>query len=1261
MALPSRRFLMRVLRYALAAGVLAVALLVIALRWWLLPEIDQYRERIAVAISKTAGQKVTIGAISADWLSLRPHLKLSQVQIFDHTGHPALDLERVDATLSWTTLFAGELRLYRLEISKPAIDIRRDPDGLIYLSGIVLNDDSVHQDFADWVLHQNVVQINHAQISWRDGLRKAPPLLLNDVGLRLENRGRRHRFGLLASAPPALASTLDIRGQLYGSDFTHLEGWSGQLYADLGYTDLAAWSAWVDLPYHIAQGQGGVRLWTEVARAQPSRVTAQLHLQKVKVQLGKTLPELSVAQLRGRLSWRSLSRGFELQAPYISLDTGSGAPLNVQAIYAHYEAADAKNPEQGELRAQNFSLAPWLALASYLPLSATQRGQLDAWSPQGVFKNLTLSWTGAKASPQSYRLKGEFSDLGLRAVGKLPGFSNLAGQLDANQQGGMLKVKGRNSNLDAPQVFRQALAFSELEGEASWRIEQQKLHLKLAQTRFSNPHLSGSLAGSFDQAANGATYADLQGRLNRADASALYQYLPRALGEHTPAWVQGAVLQGNSDDVKFQLKGPLAQFPYPEDRGGIFRVTATVKQGVLRYAPEWPRIDDITADLDFHGNRMEINARQGKILNAQIARAKIVIPALHHPDPILEVDGEVNGNTSDYLNFIAASPLNKKLNMQAETLHAEGAGKLNLSLRLPLHRLHDTRVAGDYLFNANKLWATLPGPSLEQASGKLSFTDGALNASTLRAQFLGGPLSLTALSSVDGVVRGSATGHISAAALQQAYPGAMTQRLKGGTDWSASLALRKQALNINLLSNLVGLGSDLPYPLNKAANESLPFKFERRVIDSTHDVIVASLGKVAAAQVLRTADGAVLLPEKAQLSFGVSTAVAPTQDGLRVDGELERLDADLWRSLMSADNEDFPLRLSNANIKIKTLDFLGRRFNNFAANVTPSAQGGQAHVESKEMQGDINWSEQGDKISARFKSLVYPEASPNPSVNLAQTRELKLPGLNLIIDDFQMKNLKLGRLELNAVKQNADWHIERLQVKNPDAVFEAQGIWQSWLAQPQTRLTMDLDVKDIGKFLSRMGYPDRIKNGTAKLSGNVNWRGSPQDFNVASLKGDLKLEARRGQFMRLDPGVGKLLGLLSLQSLPRRLTLDFRDVFSEGFAFDNILSVLTVNQGVLASNDFVMQGPAAVVSMSGSTDLNKETQNLRVKVVPVVGDSVSLLAFLGGPVVGLSTFVLQKLLKDPLGKMVAYDYAITGTWENPDVARVSGKTREATP
>jgi uncharacterized protein (TIGR02099 family) len=1253
----------RFLKYLVVAAVLAFALLVSALRWWILPQITHYRADIETQISKAARQKISIGNIDASWQGVRPYLKLGQVVVHDHAGQPALTLERVDATLSWYSLLFAELRLHRLEITRPRIEVKREPDGKIYISGMALINASLSRGFSDWVLRQEIVQINHATFEWRDNLRAAPPLLLNDVGITLENSGKHHRFGLRATPPPALASSLELRGDLRGASLHQLPEWAGKLYANLGTTDISAWGAWVDLPYRIKEGHGSLQLWMDLQQGQPNAGTALVQLQGVKTRLGKNLPELDVAQLNGLLSWRMLTRGFEFEAKRIALDAGVGRRVAMQNLLVHFEAAAEKEPERGEFRATNIEIGPLLSLSEYLPLSEEQRTKLKEWSPQGRFKTLALTWLGPKATPQEYSLQGDFTNLGIQALGKLPGFTNISGTLQADQQGGSLKLAGKHTALDMPLVFRQALAFDELSAAAKWRIKNQSVRLSIDKANFSNAQMSGNLSGRYESVPGSAGYVDITGHLTRADVTGVYQYLPRVIGDRTYTWLQNALVKGTSDDVRVKLKGTLNHFPFANDRDGIFQVTAKIKDGVLQYAPDWPRIEQIQTVLDFHGNRMEISASQGAIFNTHITRAKIVIPELKTPDPVLEVDGETQGDSTELLRFINASPIGQKMDPLAKQINIEGSGKLGLSLRMPLHHLHDTRVAGRYQFAANKIWINIPGPVLEQIGGTFTFTERALTIPKISGQLLGGPVSISADTTADGVVRLSATGRISSAGLQQAFPGVLSQHLKGSTAWSASMSLRKPAANLVLVSNLNGLASEFPYPLSKSAQEVLPLKFERQFIDSGHDMIALSLGKMVAARFLRSTVGGMASIDKGKIQLGTVPVSAPTEPGIWVEGELEKVDADLWSAFIPNTKSGPPLlALSGVQLKIKTLDLLGHRLNNFNLNAATEHDTWQASVDSDEMHGQVNWRERdGGRVLARFKQLIYPEALPARTTLLARVQDLNLPALDIEIDDFQLKKARLGKVEVLASKQGADWRIERLRINNPDAAFSAEGVWQSWLAQPQSKLNMDLEVKDLGRFLARMGYPDRIKSGTAKLTGNFSWHGSPQAFNLETLSGDMKLEAHRGQFVKLDPGAGKLLGLLSLQSLPRRLTLDFRDVFSKGFAFDNILGVVNVNQGVMSTNDFVMQGPAAVVTMMGSTDLMHETQNLRVKVVPVVGDSVSLLAFLGGPVVGISTYILQKLLKDPLGKIVAHDYAVSGTWENPSVLKIVPKRAEFAP
>lgn len=1252
--------LRRVLFYATMAGVLAFALIIVALRGWILPEIGHYRADIEAQISRAAGQKVAIGDIQASWRGLRPHLKLGQVVIHDRAGLPALAFDGVEATLSWRTLYALELRLHRLEISRPRLEIKREANGLIYVSGIAVNDPATPHGFGDWLLRQEAIQINHATVEWQDKLRDAPPLVLADVGLRLEGGSRRHRFGLQASAPKELASTLDVRGDLRGASLERWQEWSGSLYANLGDTDIAAWRAWVDLPYRINQGHGGVQLWVDLKAGRPSAVTGLVKLQGVKARLGKTLPELDLARLTGLLAWRELPRGFELEARQIDVDAGAGRRFFSQAIRARYQAAEGKQLEQGEFHADALDIAPLLALSEYLPLSDAQRGKLKDWSPQGIFKSLDLKWEGAHESPERYSFKSEFKNLGVKPVGKAPGFSNMSGTLQADEQGGKLKLEGKQAALDMPLVFRHLLQFDELGMAAKWRIKNQRVIFDLDKASFSNAHLSGSVSAAYESVPDSAGHLDLSGALTRGDGTAAYQYIPRVVGDDTYLWLKEAVLKGGSDEVRIKVKGNLDRFPFADDREGIFQITAKVKDASLRYAPSWPQIDNIQAYLDFHGKRMDITA-SGMTLGTRLSRVKVVIPDLLPIEGVLEIDGEAQGASANFLRFIEESPIAQDIEHFTQAMKAEGNGKLALSLRMPMLHLENTRVTGSYQFTANKIWLSAQGPILDQASGKIDFTDASLTIPRITAQALGGPVTLSANTAPGGVVRVTAGGRFTAGGLQQVYPGALSQRLKGAADWSASIALRKKAANFTLVSNLVGLSSDLPYPLSKAAQESMPLKFERRLLDANHDALDLSLGRALSVHLLRDTEGEKAMIEKGAVMLGGAAAPLPVHDGVWVDGELEKLDADAWRSLAPAKESGVAwLPLGGVHLKVKTLDFLGRRFNNLNLNAWTQRDTWQATLDSDEMQGgEVSWRErEGGKLVARFMQLTFPEAAPARGVPVAGGRDIELPGLDIVIENAQLKKAKLGRLELLARKQGADWRIERMHMVNPDATFNADGVWQSWLAQPLTKLNMELETKDVGKLLARVGHPDRIKAGTAKLTASLSWRGSPQDFNLASLSGDMKLDAHRGQFLKVDPGVGKLLGLLSLQSLPRRLTLDFRDVFSDGFAFDNILGVMSVNQGVVSTNDFVMQGPAAVVTMTGTTDLAKETQNLRVKVVPGVSDSVSLVAFLGGPAVGLGAFILQKILKDPLGQIVAYDYAVTGTWDNPVVAKVKTDATE---
>jgi uncharacterized protein YhdP len=289
-----------------------------------------------------------------------------------------------------------------------------------------------------------------------------------------------------------------------------------------------------------------------------------------------------------------------------------------------------------------------------------------------------------------------------------------------------------------------------------------------------------------------------------------------------------------------------------------------------------------------------------------------------------------------------------------------------------------------------------------------------------------------------------------------------------------------------------------------------------------------------------------------------------------------------------------------------------------------------------------------------MKKLVIPAGLPDERRDETSDRGRELPAVDLIAEQFTFKDKALGKLELTASPVERDWRIDRLHLSNPDGVLAVEGLVRDMGSQqPRTRATVRLDVSDIGKLLARLGYPEGVRRGTAKLEGTLAWPGGAQDFGYGALAGNLKLDAAKGQFVKLEPGIGKLLGILSLQALPRRVALDFRDIFSEGFAFDQITGEVSIDRGIAFANNFRMQGPAARVAMTGEVDLVRETQKLHVRVTPSLSDSVSIAGvLLGGPVAGVATILAQKILKDPLDQIFAYEYNVTGTWAEPQVSKI---------
>ena len=1249
----------RIATWIVLFGGLVFSSVLFGVHYWLLPHIGEYNETIAQDLSVAAHQRITVGRLEGYWDGLRLTLVLGDVTIYDKAGHPALVLKRIENTLSWWSLVYLEPRLHSIEIDQPNLSIKRDHNGMLSVAGIEV-DVGGGGGFSDWLLRQDRIVIRNAEINWQDDVRAAPPLELKNVYFRLDNSGRHHRFGLRGVPPAQLASPLDVRGDLHGETVTDLAQWSGKLFARLDYVDIAAWRTWLTFPVSFPRGIGAARVWADLDSGQLTGITTDVELSQVVTRLGEDVKELNLQSLKGRIAWELLPDGFEFSTAHLALATQDGLVLPATDFMLHYQNASISKLERGAMSANEIDVEPLLALADYLPLTADLRNELAGYAPRGELHDIAINWNGNWPRPQQYSIKSKFTGVGLQPVGRLPGFAGLSGQIDANEDGGTLYIDSENVAVDLPLVFGDELNLGSLMARVVWDRSGDQYNIKLNNIAFSNADVAGNVYGTYRTVVAGKGIIDLSGNLTRADARRVAHYIPLQVAESARHWIDGAFLAGEAQDVQLRLRGNLDQFPFADSTSGLFRVAVKVAGLTLDYANGWPRIENIAGDVIFSGGRMDIAVREGYIFGTKLAPVRAEIPDLAAHPRMLSIDGTAEGPTSDFLAFIARSPALESTKYFTGKIMAEGKGRLLLKLVMPLEHSASARVVGGYQFINNRLIKE-GTPLLEQINGLLEFTETSVRVSNITMNFLGGPATLSAASNRDGVTHVTAHGRVDMDSLRRA-PRAppWAQMLHGATDWKGELLLNnKRQIDLVIESSLAGIVSELPAPLTKADPESMPLKIERHDVKISQERFIFILGNLVSAQLIGHEDDGHFAVERGNIIFGDASGMPTSRKGIVMNGTIPDLDVDGWLTLLGNGNNIAPPNIAGIDLRIKDLDVFGRPFHDLAINGS-GAPSGMLHVavSGREIAGDVNWQPQTERkqLQARLKRLTIPAQRPTGTPSFAAMGNAgisNMPTLDLIAENFVLTDKALGKLEMIAAPDKDDWRIEKLRLSNPDATVEIDGWWRNWLTHAHTEANVHLEVADIGKLLVRLGQPQGIKRGTAQLDGTLSWDDAPYNIDYKTMSGNLVVEAKKGQFTKLDPGVGRLLGILSLQSLPQRLSLDFHDIFSTGLAFEEIIGAVKVNRGLAVTDNFRIQSPSAQIVMNGSVDLAAETQSLHVKITPSVSDAVSIAgALIGGPVAGVAAWVAQKLLKDPFDLMTSYEYKITGTWKDPQVAKL---------
>ena len=820
--------------------------------------------------------------------------------------------------------------------------------------------------------------------------------------------------------------------------------------------------------------------------------------------------------------------------------------------------------------------------------------------------------------------------------------------------------------------------------------------------------------------ASGARYPgvlELSGKLVQGQATAVHRYLPLGIPHETRDYVRHAVLAGVANDVRFKVRGDLWDFPFavvPKmGQQGQFHIALQAKDVVLAYVPSyaatasapafaspWPPMEAVSGELVFDRNTMHIRKASAKVLGYELTGVKGGIADLAQRS-VLVLEGAGTGGVQPLLDFLRRSPVGGWTGNALALASGTGHADLKLAVQLPLSDLDKTTVKGQLQLKGNDLRIRPDLPMLEQTRAKVSFTQNDLHIGAAQAHVLGGDLSFEGGSplhlapnatAADKALRFTGQGTASAEGLRGAgeWPllARLAQNLDGSTAYRLLLGIHSGGAEFDFTSQLQGLASRLPAPLTKTAEAPLSLRVQTRLLvpaqgDAQQDQLSIHLGSVAEVRYLRDITAANAHVLRGSIGVGERAPDLP-KDGVQAHINLPFVSLDQWQAQAQklTGNSAGPQESADAaasylpnNLALRTgtVDFGGHRLTQVVAALSrldtgPQAGTWRSSLSSDQASGYIELQRRnaasgrsgGLRVFGRLARVSLPKSEVRSVETLLDQQPTNLPSLDIVVEDFELRGKRLGRLQVQAQASpvSRDWHLSQLQLSNADATLRATGDWKLEPGgnQRRTQLNLQMELADSGALLDRVGQSHVLRDAKGTLQGQVSWQGSPFSPDYASMSGGLKLALEKGQFLKVEPGAGRLLSVLSMQSLARRFTLDFRDVFDEGFAFDAVTGDVAIKQGILSTQNLRMQGVVAAVLLEGQADLARETQDLHVVMVPDVNAGGASLAYVAvNPALGLTTFLAQWLLSKPLNAANTREFRVTGTFDNPKVEALSGE------
>lgn len=1274
--------------YTLAVGLVLLAL-VLGTASQVLPLAEQHPERVAAWLSARAGRPISFDAVATAWTRRGPLLQLQGLRVGE--GAEAFTIGDAEMLVSiYAGLLPGvplsELRLRGLDLV-----LERNPDGRWQVRGLPGPGRDGGDPFAalEGLGELQVVDGRLRVVSAASGVDAALP----QVDLRLRVDGDLVRAGLRAwpqAEGGGMGQPIDAALELRrGSG-------DGRAWMSATQVDAGPWAPLLAIGgVQVAGGSGSAQVFATLAGKRVAEVLVDADLAQVRLQAADGLvPAVGLDALQGLARWRRDEAGWRLEVPRLGLEHGGR--------HYDYDGLLVAGGSRPAALAGRVELGPLLRLAALSNrLAPGLRQWLAEAAPRASLQDVEL----ASGADGQVRVNARVEGVAFDPVGERPGLRGLAGRLTGDAAGLALELDpGRSLEFDWPAGFGVVHAVT-LDGTVSGWREGEGWAVGTGALRVQGKDIGLDARGLLRwEPGGGRPWIDLAADIDPTALPVARGFLVRHLMPvPLQQWLDTALAGGTLVDGRAVVTGDLDEWPFVE-ANGRFEARGRIDDGVVRFQPDWPAAQAVDAELAFIGDGFDIRGT-GMLSGVRIGSLRAGME--EYSGGTLEVDASGAGDVAALLRLLGQSPLRAQQPEVFDNLAGRGPAAVEFGLRLPPGSA-PLRIDGAVELGGARLSAPNFGLALEQVRGRAGYDEEGFTAEGLSAVHEGRPGRLT-LRAGDGHVLDN--DHLFEGALE-AQVGAHTlleqagsldwlrPHVGGSSRWTAGVLVARPPPGgraqprLRLQSDLVGTSLDLPRPLQKAARTPLRATIETPLPLGEGEVAVTLGTRVALRARSRGGDTGI------RIALGSARVDAPPARGLVVGGRTAALDALEWIGLVGSggdgdgNGDGGGPDLGRIDVHADALHLFGGRFPDTRLLVIPGSGGAlRVRAEGAALEGELRVpASEGAAIAGRFQRAWWARPEPTTSTPAARPTagavasgaatgaraggaaattgpadaELldpaAIPPLVIVVDDLRVAGARLGQARLETRPTAAGLQVEELTAQGPSHKLDIDGSWIGRGPGARTRLRVGLTSTDLGRMLAGTPLAGRLAGGNGGLSLRAEWQGTPAEFDAARARGQLALDVQDGQLLEVEPGPGRVLGLLSIAELPRRLTLDFRDFFNRGLAFNEATGTIRFGDGVARTDDLDITGPAADIHIRGTADLRAERYDQTIEVLPSTGNLLTVAgALAGGPVGAAIGAAANAVLQKPMGQIGARTYHVTGPWSDPRVDVIRAENGVAAP